>query len=68
MRAITIDTYKTRPHLQEMPKPQPGAGEILIRLHTTGVNPMDWKASADFSRSISRFLSRSLSILEAWNQ
>ena len=36
MRAITIDTYKTRPHLQEMPKPQPGAGEILIRLHTAG--------------------------------
>jgi NADPH:quinone reductase-like Zn-dependent oxidoreductase len=27
-----------------MPKPQPGEGEILIRLHAAGVNPMDWKA------------------------
>jgi NADPH:quinone reductase-like Zn-dependent oxidoreductase len=44
MRAITIDAYKTRPHLQEMPRPQPGEGEILIRLHAAGVNPMDWKA------------------------
>jgi len=44
MRAITIDAYKTQPHLQEMPRPQPGEGEILIRLHAAGVNPMDWKA------------------------
>jgi len=41
MRAITIDAYKTQPQLQEMPRPQPGAGEILIRLHAAGVNPMD---------------------------
>jgi NADPH:quinone reductase-like Zn-dependent oxidoreductase len=44
MRAITIDAYKTQPHLQEMPRPQPGAGEILIRLHAAGVNAMDWRA------------------------
>ncbi len=44
MRAITIDAYKTQPHLQEMPRPQPGEGEILIRLHAAGVNPMDWRA------------------------
>src|SRR5258707_6161947 len=41
MRAITIDAYQTQPHLQEMPRPQPGAGEILIRLHAAGVNAMD---------------------------
>ncbi len=44
MRAITIDAYQTQPHLQEMPRPQPGEGEILIRLHAAGVNPMDWRA------------------------
>jgi NADPH:quinone reductase-like Zn-dependent oxidoreductase len=44
MRAITIDAYQTQPHLQELPRPQPGEGEILIRLHAAGVNPMDWKA------------------------
>ena len=41
MRAITIDAYKTQPHLQEMPRPPPSEGEILIRLHAAGVNPMD---------------------------
>ena len=44
MRAITIDAYKTEPRLQELPKPKPGEGEILIRLHAAGVNPIDWKA------------------------
>src|SRR5260370_29315875 len=44
MRAITIDAYQTQPHLQEMPRPQPGAGEIMIRLHAAGVNAMDWRA------------------------
>jgi NADPH:quinone reductase-like Zn-dependent oxidoreductase len=44
MRAITIDDYGTRPRLQDIPKPQAGEGEVLIRLGAAGVNPMDWKA------------------------
>ena len=27
----------------EQPKPAPGPGEVLVRLHTSGVNPSDWK-------------------------
>jgi NADPH:quinone reductase len=27
----------------EQPKPAPGHGEVLVRLHTSGVNPSDWK-------------------------
>ena len=27
----------------EMPTPEPGAGEVLVRLHASGVNPSDWK-------------------------
>jgi NADPH:quinone reductase-like Zn-dependent oxidoreductase len=27
----------------EMPTPSPGAGEVLVRLATSGVNPSDWK-------------------------
>jgi NADPH:quinone reductase-like Zn-dependent oxidoreductase len=44
VRAITIDAYGTRPQLQDIPRPQPGEGEVLIRLRAAGVNPMDWKA------------------------
>jgi NADPH:quinone reductase-like Zn-dependent oxidoreductase len=43
MRAITIDDYGTKLRLQDIPKPQAGEGEVLIRLRAAGVNPMDWK-------------------------
>ncbi|WP_424814140.1 NADPH:quinone reductase [Roseococcus sp. YIM B11640] len=29
--------------LGEMPKPEPATGEVLVRLHASGVNPSDWK-------------------------
>jgi NADPH2:quinone reductase len=31
-----------------MPDPQPQAGEVLVRLATSGVNPSDWKARSGF--------------------
>jgi NADPH:quinone reductase-like Zn-dependent oxidoreductase len=30
----------------DMPTPEPGAGEVLVRLATSGVNPSDWKTRA----------------------
>jgi len=27
----------------EQPLPEPAAGEVRVRLHTSGVNPSDWK-------------------------
>jgi NADPH:quinone reductase-like Zn-dependent oxidoreductase len=29
--------------LEDLPKPQPAAGEVLIRIHAAGVNPVDYK-------------------------
>jgi NADPH:quinone reductase-like Zn-dependent oxidoreductase len=28
---------------EEMPVPEPAAGEVLVRIHASGVNPWDWK-------------------------
>lgn len=32
--------------LGEMPRPEPAAGEVLVRVHASGVNPSDWKTRA----------------------
>jgi len=45
MKAIVIDGYGGSDRLRfcERPDPRPGAGEILVRVHGAGVNPVDWK-------------------------
>jgi NADPH:quinone reductase-like Zn-dependent oxidoreductase len=30
-------------HEEEVPRPSPGAGEVLVRVRAAGVNPYDWK-------------------------
>lgn len=36
----------------EMPKPKPARGEVLVRVHASGVNPSDVKARAGATRKI----------------
>ncbi|WP_371493939.1 NADP-dependent oxidoreductase [Kitasatospora sp. NBC_00374] len=45
MRAITQDTLGGPEVLRptETDRPEPGVGEILVRTHAAGVNPIDWK-------------------------
>lgn len=35
--------------LVERPVPEPGAGEVRVRMHLSGVNPTDWKRREDTS-------------------
>src|SRR3984893_7628061 len=45
MKAIRIHNYGGPEvlHYEDTPRPQPQAGEVLIRVHAAGVNPIDWK-------------------------
>src|SRR6202521_4960187 len=41
MRAVTVSEYGGAPALTDMPDPQPGPGQVLIRIQAAGMNPMD---------------------------
>ncbi|MFI0977863.1 NADP-dependent oxidoreductase [Streptomyces sp. NPDC021093] len=45
MRAISQDVLGGPEVLKEvrLPRPTPGPGEVLVRVHAAGVNPTDWK-------------------------
>lgn len=45
MKAVVINAYGGNEvvALAEVPRPVPGAGEVLVRVQAAGVNPVDWK-------------------------
>src|SRR5918995_5371361 len=45
MRAIAEDEFGGPVTLMNLPIPQIGAGEVLIRVRAAGVNPFDWKVA-----------------------
>jgi NADPH2:quinone reductase len=46
MRAVIVNEYGGTPVLAEVPTPQPGPSQVLIKLRASGVNPADrWIAS-----------------------
>ncbi|MEW1749195.1 NADP-dependent oxidoreductase [Streptomyces angustmyceticus] len=43
MRAVAVSAFGEKPQLMDLPQPEPGPGEVLVRLSAAGLNPVDWK-------------------------
>lgn len=52
MKAVRFHTYGEPDVLvyEDVPKPEPAAGEVLVKVHATSVNPIDWKIRAGHLR------------------
>ena len=48
MRAQVIEAFGGPEALKErrVPRPEPRAGEVLVRVSAAGLNPVDWKTRA----------------------
>ena len=66
MKAVRIHNYGGPEVLkyEDAPRPQPAKGEVLIRVHATSVNPIDWKVRAGYMRD---FLPHSFPLILGWD-
>lgn len=66
MKAVRIHRYGGPEVLryEEVPRPEPGTGEVLIRVHGAGVNPVDWKVREGYARD---FLKHALPLVPGWD-
>jgi NADPH:quinone reductase-like Zn-dependent oxidoreductase len=66
MKAIRIHSYGRPEVLQyeNAPRPKPEEGEVLIRVHAAGVNPLDWKVR---SGSLNGFIQHKLPLIPGWD-
>ncbi len=43
MKALAIRRYKAPMEIVELPRPEPGPGDLLVRVRAASVNPLDYK-------------------------
>jgi NADPH:quinone reductase len=46
MKALVVDTAGGPFRLADLPRPEPGAGQVLVRIRACGINPLDTKIRA----------------------
>src|SRR5260221_7186524 len=53
MRAARIHSYgdPTAVKIMQAPRPEPGRGQVLVRVQAAGVNPLDWMIAEGKARS-----------------
>jgi NADPH:quinone reductase-like Zn-dependent oxidoreductase len=66
MKAIRIHSYGGPEVLkyEDAPRPKPRRGEVLIRVHAAGVNPVDWKVREGYLKGM---LHHSLPLIPGWD-
>jgi NADPH:quinone reductase-like Zn-dependent oxidoreductase len=66
MKAVRLHSYGGPKVLvlEETPRPQAGPGEVLIRVHAAGVNPLDWKVRAGHVKG---WLEHRLPLIPGWD-
>src|SRR5687767_11211299 len=66
MKAIRIHSYGGPEVLayEDAPVPTPGPGEVLVRVHAAGINPMDWKIRAGYFKE---FIPHKFPLIPGWD-
>ncbi|HLK51771.1 MAG TPA: NADP-dependent oxidoreductase, partial [Bryobacteraceae bacterium] len=66
MKAVRLHEYGGPEVLkyEDAPRPEPAAGEILVKVHAAAVNPVDWKVRAGHLKG---FLNYQLPLIPGWD-
>ncbi|SCM75979.1 Alcohol dehydrogenase zinc-binding domain protein [uncultured Pleomorphomonas sp.] len=67
IKAVQIGSYGGPGELRyvDVPKPSPREGEVLIRVHAAGLNPVDWKTRA--GQGAARFFQNPFPLTLGWD-
>jgi len=57
MKAVRMQAYGAPDvlALDEVPRPEPGPGQVTVRIHASSVNPIDWKIRSGGQRGLIRY-------------
>jgi NADPH:quinone reductase-like Zn-dependent oxidoreductase len=66
MKAVRVHEYGGPEVLkyEDAPRPQAGPGEVLIRVHASSVNPVDWKVRAGYMQQMIKY---KLPMIPGWD-